>query len=110
MHCKRCGRCCAYVTVSISIPSTEEDWEELRWYLCHKDVRILYDLDDSTLAVQFMTPCKEQTADGHCRIYETRPSVCADHSPDVCECNTEENYIEIACANDLSELRKRLGC
>ncbi|USN45996.1 MAG: YkgJ family cysteine cluster protein [Candidatus Woesearchaeota archaeon] len=82
--CKGCSNCCRYVAIEIDKPVTESDYDEIRWYLLHKDMYVFIDHDNEWY-VQFNTKCKQLRPDGSCNIYERRPQVCKEYSQDNCE-------------------------
>ena len=82
--CEGCSRCCRYVAMEIDAPEDKKDFEQMRWFLLHKNVWIFIDNDDSW-NIQFNTPCDELDSRGLCKIYETRPQICRDYSSKTCE-------------------------
>lgn len=84
-ECMECGaRCCQYVALQIDDPESKSDFSDIRWYLCHKDVWVFIDHDDSWY-VQFNTRCEFLKQDNTCGIYEKRPEICDKHDPSDCE-------------------------
>lgn len=91
--CEHCGKCCNHVTVEIDKPEDKEDFEEIKWFVLHKNVSVFID-DDGEWNVQFITPCKARK-DNKCEIHTKRPSICKDYDPEECEFNGEGEYYEI---------------
>ncbi|MCB1304733.1 MAG: YkgJ family cysteine cluster protein [Leptospiraceae bacterium] len=81
--CLKCHGCCMYITVPLDYPRSNEQRDLYTWYLLHRNVEIYIDHDKSW-AVIFKTPCDKLLANGMCSIYETRPQLCRDYSPDSC--------------------------
>ena len=81
--CFGCDQCCRYVALEIDEPEDKEDFDQIKWFLVHKDVWIFIDHDDSW-NIQFNTPC-EKLDDKKCSIYEKRPTICRKHSVENCE-------------------------
>ena len=81
--CLGCEHCCKYVALEIDKPEDKSDFEQIRWFLAHKDVWVFIDHDDSW-NVQFNTRC-EKLGDGLCSIYDSRPEICRGYSPGECE-------------------------
>jgi Fe-S-cluster containining protein len=81
--CAGCDLCCRYVCMEIDTPEDKADYENIRWYVVHKNVWVFIDHDDSW-NIQFNTPC-EKLVDRRCSIYAKRPQVCRDYSTDACE-------------------------
>jgi uncharacterized protein len=83
-NCDGCDKCCRYVALEIDAPENKEDYDQIRWFLTHKDVWIFIDHDDSW-NIQFNTPCEKLSKSGKCTIYEKRPIICRKYSTDNCE-------------------------
>ena len=81
-ECHKCGACCKYVTVMLDDPEEKVDWEEMRWFLAHNNVKIYK--EDGEWYVEFKSPCK-YLIDNKCAIYDKRPDVCKDHDPSECD-------------------------
>jgi hypothetical protein len=46
--CSNCnGKCCRYVAVEIDKPTTLKDFENIKWFVCHKNVNVFIDDDNS---------------------------------------------------------------
>jgi len=82
--CKGCNLCCKHVAIEIDSPEDDDDFEQIRWFLAHKNVWVFIDHDDSW-NVQFNTLCKKLNEKGLCSIYERRPQICRDYSSENCE-------------------------
>ena len=81
--CDGCDLCCKYIALEIDTPEDKNDYEQIRWYLAHKNVWVWIDHDDSW-NLQFNTPC-EKLDKQLCTIYDKRPQICRDYSTDACE-------------------------
>lgn len=80
--CAGCGHCCRYVTIAMRAPRNRNDYDEIRWYLLHENMRVFIDSDG--WYVEVLTRCRH--LEGHrCGIYQTRPIVCEDYEIDTCE-------------------------
>ena len=77
------SKCCTYVTQEIDTPRSKYDFETLLWQVSHQGVGVYK--DDDGWYVMFDTRCTHLLPDGRCGIYETRPTVCREHSNDYCE-------------------------
>jgi len=89
IHCKDCdGRCCKYIALEVDEPETKEDFDQLVWNLCHEGVSIYID-NDGDWIVEVKTKCRFLGDDHLCKIYETRPQLCRNHSMENCEVNGE---------------------
>jgi Fe-S-cluster containining protein len=81
--CSGCDHCCNYVALEIDKPENEEELDQIRWFLLHKNVWVFIDHDDSW-NLQFNTPC-EKLDKKKCSFYEKRPQICRDYSTENCE-------------------------
>jgi Fe-S-cluster containining protein len=81
--CKDCSMCCDYVTVEIDEPETKDDFDEIIWFINHKNVIVYLDNEDSW-NVEFETPCIHMNEKGLCGVYNERPDICRDYSQDEC--------------------------
>jgi hypothetical protein len=87
MDCKKCDAyCCRHVAVGIDTPANKKDFDQIRWYLLHKNVWVSIGYDDNWI-VEFKTPCRHIAKDFRCDDYENRPKICADYPSrgSVCE-------------------------
>jgi Fe-S-cluster containining protein len=78
-----CDHCCRYVSLEIDKPRTKRDFDNIRWYLLHKNISVMVDWEGSWL-IQFDTPC-EWLVDGQCTHYSLRPEICREYDPAECE-------------------------
>jgi len=81
--CEGCDHCCRYVSIEIDRPTTKRDFDNIRWYLLHKNISVMIDYEGDWL-IQFDTPC-EWLIEGRCGHYELRPEICRDYDPVDCE-------------------------
>jgi uncharacterized protein len=95
--CFGCDLCCKHVALEIDTPEDKKDYEQIRWYLVHKDVLVFIDHDDSW-NLQFNTPCEKLEKDS-CSIYNKRPSVCRGYSAGSCEKYGEGNSYKLTWKN-----------
>ncbi|MDX9981999.1 MAG: YkgJ family cysteine cluster protein [Lentisphaeria bacterium] len=79
LPCAQCNaRCCRYMAIKVDTPRTADDYDDVRWYLLHRDVRVLVDTD-GIWYVAFDTPCERIGKDGRCLQYDARPQICRDY-------------------------------
>ncbi|MGE0793685.1 MAG: YkgJ family cysteine cluster protein [Candidatus Woesearchaeota archaeon] len=122
--CEGCSKCCEYIALEIDAPTTEEEIENIKWYLLHKNVKVFIteeevetedndDVPEGTEVeveveveekwnLQFYTPCKELLPNGLCGKYEQRPNICKEHSIENCE-QYGDTSEEIASFTDADE-------
>ena len=89
--CEGCGaKCCKYVAMEIDSPEDPDDFENIKWYVAHENIRVFVEEDDAW-NIEFATPCKY--LDGEkCSIHEgfvlnpevKRPKICEEFAADVC--------------------------
>lgn len=96
--CSGCIKCCLYVAIELDAPEDDDDYQNIRWYVAHKNVWIFIDHDDSW-NVQFNTPCEKLDPKGWCNIYEKRPKICREYTTDGCEKYGEGNTYKILFKN-----------
>ena len=82
--CDNCTKCCEYVALELDKPEDKEDFDQIRWFLAHKNVWVFIDHDDSW-NVQFNTKCEKLDERNWCGAYEKRPHICGAHSSTNCD-------------------------
>ncbi len=81
--CVGCDHCCRHVALEIDTPRTKRDFDNIRWYLLHKNISISVDWEGDWL-IQFDTQCN-WLVDGKCSHYSLRPDICREYDPADCE-------------------------
>jgi len=81
LPCK--GGCCQHVAIPIDTPTTPGDFDDIRWYLLHDNVRVF--VEDGDWYCEFKTRCSALQTDWLCAIYEKRPKICRDYDAESCE-------------------------
>ncbi|HLC87019.1 MAG TPA: YkgJ family cysteine cluster protein [Candidatus Nanoarchaeia archaeon] len=109
--CEGCNsKCCRYVAVEIDIPEDLEDFENIRWYVSHKNINVFVD-EDGKWYVEFLTECEFLNEDNLCKIYSKRPKICMEYDHDECTFNNE--YSEALTFTSLEDidsyLEKKFG-
>jgi Fe-S-cluster containining protein len=87
--CSDCAQCCRYIATQIDDPSAFRDYENIYWYLAHRDVSVYID-HDGDWYLEFRTVCKHLSPSNTCGIYAERPKICEDYSFEECEVTTRE--------------------
>jgi Fe-S-cluster containining protein len=77
------GRCCRYITIQISAPRLKSDFDEISWFLAHRDVSVY--VESRRWNVEVRNRCKHLMRNNLCAIYERRPDVCRGYEAEVCE-------------------------
>lgn len=82
--CDDCAaKCCRYFALEIETPESREDFEDIRWYLCHEQTLIY--VSDETWYLHVENDCRYRGPDHRCTIYDRRPTMCREHNTDDCE-------------------------
>lgn len=66
------------MAIEIDRPTTKREYDDIRWYLLHKNINVFID-HDGDWHVEFQTPCEALADDHRCMQYEKRPQICRDH-------------------------------
>ena len=105
IQCEKCtGLCCRYFALPIETPEDKEDYDDIRWYLCHNDVTVFVEDDDWYVNVK--NKCKNLSEkDYRCKIYDTRPKICRGYKTADCDLIEGEYDYELhfTCDNDMAE-------
>ena len=98
--CNKCsGLCCRYFALPIDTPETKEDYDDIRWYLCHENITIFVEEGDWYLNVK--NKCRHLTKNGHsCAIYPKRPKICRNYRTKNCDYTSGEYDYELHFTND----------
>lgn len=100
--CHLCNAaCCRYFALQIDKPKAKQDFDHIRWYLCHEGVAVW--VDDGDWYLEVRTVCKHLQADNRCGIYETRPQICREYGmPEdgPCEYFTDDLKYDLYFDND----------
>lgn len=94
--CEYCtAKCCQYFALPIETPETEEEFDNLRWYMYHSVQSVnpvqLF-VDDETWFLMVNQPCRHLQADNRCGVYEIRPQICRDYTTKSCEYDNDGLY------------------
>ena len=84
-QCDLCtGLCCRYFALPIDTPEDRDDYDDIRWYLCHEDVTVF--VEDGDWYVNVKNKCRNLSRkDNRCNIYDHRPKICRGYSHDECD-------------------------
>lgn len=82
--CASCeGQCCRYFALQIDEPTTERDFDDIRWYLAHEDIVVF--VEEGAWYLEVRNVCRHLGEGNRCRIYASRPAICREHSTENCE-------------------------
>lgn len=110
--CDKCNAlCCQYFCFEIDKPDEYDDFEDIRWYLCHTGVSVHVD-EEGDWYIQIANKCDKLDENNRCVIYEDRPLICRSYSGDNCELTgSDYGYVdEFMTPEQLDDYaRKTLG-
>ena len=83
--CDKCsGLCCRYFALPIETPEDRGDYDDIRWYLCHKDISVF--VEDGDWYLNIKNRCRHLSEkDYSCRIYKKRPRICRQYRHRTCD-------------------------
>ena len=87
LPCAECGgRCCRHVAIELNRPACKRDYDNIRWFLCHRDVAVYVDLDN-VWHILFNTACEFIDEKNRCSMYDDRPKLCRSYGGEneLCE-------------------------
>ena len=118
--CDKCtGLCCRYFALPIETPEDKEDYDDIRWYLCHKDITVF--VEDGDWYINIKNKCKYLSEEDYsCKIYNKRPRICREYVTKDCDltegeydyemhftdAKQMEEYIKIKFSNNAKEKPK----
>ena len=97
--CDNCtGLCCRYMALPIETPEDREDYDDIRWYLCHEDVAVF--VEDGDWYINVKNKCRYLAEDDYrCLIYDKRPKICRGYKHNDCELTDGEYDYELHFTN-----------
>ena len=117
--CEKCtGLCCRYFALPIETPEDRGDFDDIRWYLCHKNATVF--VEDGDWYINMENKCKNLTPDNRCKIYNKRPRICRGYNHKDCDfiegeydyelhftsARQMEEYMKIKFDNNITEKQK----
>jgi len=99
-QCDKCtGLCCRYFALPIDTPETKEDYDDIRWFLCHKDITVF--VEDGDWYISIRNKCKYLSEkDNRCLIYDKRPRICRQYRHSTCDYVEGEYDYELQFISD----------
>ena len=84
-RCVKCGaKCCTYFCFEIDEPDDVDQFEDVRWYLCHENVSV--HIDEGSWYISLMNPCTFLDPKTKlCGGYENRPLICRKYDHENCD-------------------------
>ncbi|HIE10921.1 MAG TPA: YkgJ family cysteine cluster protein [Kiritimatiellae bacterium] len=104
--CRDCdARCCRYLAIEIDRPRTAADYDDIRWYLLHRQVAVFID-HDGIWHLEFRSRCEALGPDNRCTIYGCRPRICRKHGEEnLCEFHASPYAVYMRTVEDLERYR-----
>jgi Fe-S-cluster containining protein len=98
--CGKCtGLCCRYFALPIETPEDKEDYDDIRWYLCHENVSVF--VEDGDWYINLDNKCRHlYEGDFKCGIYNKRPKICRAYSMKDCDLIEGEYDYELFFTDD----------
>ena len=98
--CAKCtGLCCRYFALPLDTPEDWDDYDDIRWFLCHEDITVFVEEGDWYLNVK--NKCKYLSdKDYHCEIYDKRPKICRGYEIETCDFTSNEYDYELHFTDD----------
>ena len=98
--CDKCtGLCCRYFALPIETPEDREDYDDIRWYLCHENVTVF--VEDGDWYINIINKCGHLSDDDfNCGIYDKRPKICSKYSMKDCDLTQGEYDYELHFTDD----------
>jgi len=98
--CKKCtGLCCRYFALPIEDPEDWDDFDDIRWYLCHENITIFVEDGDWYLNVKNKCNYLSEN-DYRCENYDMRPKICRGYEMDSCDYTGEDYDYELYFKDD----------
>lgn len=118
--CDECnGLCCRYFALPIDTPKDKGDYDDIRWFLCHKDVTVF--VEDGDWYINIKNKCRHLSGkENRCKMYSNRPRICRGYRHASCDYiegeydyelhftndKEMEEYIKVKYSNNKTEKRK----
>jgi Fe-S-cluster containining protein len=76
--------CCRYFALPIDPPKDRGDYDDIRWFLCHKGITVF--VEDGDWYINIRNKCRHLSEKDHvCRIYKNRPRICRQYRHSNCD-------------------------
>jgi Fe-S-cluster containining protein len=98
--CDECsGLCCRYFALPIDTPKDKGDYDDIRWFLCHKGITVF--VEDGDWYISIKNKCKYLSEKDHrCKIYDKRPRICRQYRHSTCDYVEGEYDYELHFTSD----------
>jgi Fe-S-cluster containining protein len=97
--CGKCtGLCCKYFAFPIETPEEKQDYDDIRWYLCHEDVTVF--VEEGDWYININNKCRYLSKEYNCEIYSKRPKICRGYRTNTCDLTEGQYDYELHFTND----------
>lgn len=98
--CLKCdGKCCRYFALPIETPEDWDDFDDIRWYLCHEDISVF--VEDGDWYINVKNKCRHLSEkDYRCQNYELRPHICRQYDTENCDLTGDDYGYELHFHDD----------
>ncbi|MHC4076728.1 MAG: YkgJ family cysteine cluster protein [Planctomycetota bacterium] len=97
--CGKCaGLCCRYFAFPIETPEEKQDYDDIRWYLCHEDVTVF--VEEGDWYININNKCRYLSKEYNCEIYIKRPKICRGYRTADCDLTEGQYDYELHFTND----------
>jgi len=98
--CGKCtGLCCRYFALPIETPEDRDDYEDIRWFLCHGNTSVFVEGGDWYINIQ--NKCKYLCDETYkCNNYDERPKICRKYATHNCDLIEGEYDYELHFTDD----------
>jgi uncharacterized protein len=99
-QCGQCtGLCCRYLALPLDTPKEKDDYDDIRWYLCHRGITVF--VEDGNWYLNIKNKCRHLSEkDQRCRIYDKRPKICRKYKHADCDFTEGEYDYELHFTDD----------
>ncbi|MHC4665030.1 MAG: YkgJ family cysteine cluster protein [Planctomycetota bacterium] len=99
-QCDKCtSLCCRYFALPIDTPKDKGDYDDIRWFLCHKGISVF--VEDGDWYINIRNRCKHLSEKGNlCGIYSKRPRICRGYRHRNCDFVEGEYYYDLHFTSD----------
>lgn len=92
--CHLCeAQCCQYYALEIDTPRSYADFDQIKWFLAHRQTKIF--VEKRKWYLEVLNPCRYLSEDHKCTVYDKRPAICRDYgiAPDgEMNCHGKDNH------------------
>ena len=97
--CRTCGGlCCRYFALPIETPEDWDDYDDIRWYLCHEEISVFVEEGEWYLNVK--NKCRHLDGQYRCENYALRPKICRKYKTDDCDKTGDDYGYELHFTDD----------